>query len=96
MSTMELARQVDAALHEEEPESALHAVVRSLLSQGHSRLELVQALEGYRGQLASEGRDDDDELVLDIMAVLGGWASSTAVRNLLPPPCEAPQASSLS
>jgi hypothetical protein len=95
MMATELTERLDAALREEQPESALHGLVRSLLTEGHRRRELVDALETYRASLVREGRDEDDEAVLDIMAVLDGWASETAVRNLLPPPCVAPHASRL-
>jgi hypothetical protein len=88
----EVSQRVMAALREEEPESALHGAVHSLLSDGMGRRELYSALSEYRKQSIS---DDEDELILDIMAVLSGWASSTAVRNLLPPPCVAPDASRL-
>jgi hypothetical protein len=92
MSIGDIATRVDAALREEEPVFALHAVVYSFLREGHRRAELVDALEGFRERLEAEGRDEDDDRVLDIMAVLDGWASETAVRGLMPPPCEAPQA----
>lgn len=94
-----VATRVEVALREEEPETALRDVVRALLAEGYSRAELVAALERYRteppAELSSRRRDQGDELVLDVMAVLDGWASTIAVRNLLPPPCEAPHASRL-
>jgi hypothetical protein len=94
----DLVKRINAALHGEEPEAALHGAVHDLLAEGHGRKELVTALEDFRAEELGFGtrRPDDDELVLDIMAVLDGWASETAVRNLLPPPCVAPHASSLS
>lgn len=95
MNQGDVAARVDAALREEEPATALHAVVHSLLRAGHRRREIGDALEEYRKRLIAQGRQGDDELVLDILAVLDGHASATAVRRLLPPPCVAPQASSL-
>jgi hypothetical protein len=91
-----LTPRVDGALREGEPDLALRALVRDLLTEGHSRRELANALESYRGSLEEQGREDDDERILDVIAVLTGWASKTAVRNLLPPPCVAPHATSLS
>lgn len=89
-----LAQRFDAALHHEEPELALRAIVRKLLESGKSRRELVDILEEYRLRLEDRGEDEDP--VLDLMDVLAGWASETAVRNLMPPPCKAPRAVSLS
>jgi hypothetical protein len=86
--------RVRTALRTEEPELALRDVVRAMIEEGHRRAEVVQALEDYRERIHPD--EDADELLLDVMAVLGGWASTTAVRNLLPPPCVAPHASALS
>lgn len=84
------------ALRADEPEEALHGLIRSLLEEGFSRRDLLHALEAFRLQHELPGLwPDADELVLDMMAVLDGWASSTAVRNLMPPPCKAPRATSL-
>jgi hypothetical protein len=95
MRTEDLVR-VGEALREEQPDVALFAVARSLLAQGYSRKELADALEDYREHLPEKAHREDDDRILDIIAVLDGWASDTAVRNILPPPCVAPQATSLS
>jgi hypothetical protein len=93
-----IVKRLDAALAEENPELGLHYVVRELLTEGNSRLEIVDLLEEYRGVLEEQGRDAsiEDDLVIDIIAVLAGFASKTAVRNLIPPPCKAPHAVNLS
>jgi hypothetical protein len=99
----DLAARVDAALREEEPAVALHNLVRALLTEGYSRKQLTEVLEDYRRHVSDYSRDlsvqrleDDDDRILDVIAVLSGWASSTAERNLMPPPCVAPHATSLS
>lgn len=49
----------EAALRQEEPASALYAAIRGLLAEGRGRLELRNALEAYRHQLAVQGRAED-------------------------------------
>ncbi len=93
MSVNDLEIRVGAALGKEEPVRALRAAVRSLLEEGHSRRELVEVLEDYREHHSVP--EAQDERILDVMAVLDGWANETAVRNLLPPPCVAPHAQRL-
>jgi hypothetical protein len=93
----ELVKRLNAALAQPDPEMGFHYAVRELLTEGYSRLELVHLLEEYRGVLEEQGRDagPEDDLVIDMIAVLAGFASSSAVRNLIPPPCEAPHAVNL-
>jgi hypothetical protein len=63
-------------------------VIRSLLTDGRSRNEVAHILEGFREEHPLP--DEADDILLDQMAILDGLASSTAMRALLPPPCEAP------
>ena len=85
--TTDVAERLDAALRDEQPDSALYDTVRSLLIEGHTRGELVGMMQAYRASLPDD-REDDDEILLDIMALLDGWASQAAIREFLPPPCK--------
>lgn len=72
-----------------EPDPALRDVAQSFLIDGRSRRDVINIFEAARRRLSDE-QDYEDELLLDYIAVLAGWASSTAVRNLMPPPCKMP------
>ena len=91
MTRTDEVAEVERALQSEEPRSALRSVVSSLLTQGRTRVEVADTLETYREE--HELPDESDDLVLDVMAILVGLASSTAIRSLLPPPCVAPHLS---
>jgi hypothetical protein len=80
------------ALRDAEPESALRNVVRELLMAGRTRADVAQSLEDARGRLTDE-QETEDEMLLDLIGILTGWASHTAQRNLLPPPCKTPASS---
>jgi len=92
-ATNEIPERVASALGEPEPSLAVHALVTSLLSEGYSRRQLSGELENFRTERQPD--EDADDAIVDVIAVLDGWASDTAVRRLLPPPCVAPRASSL-
>lgn len=83
--------QVERALLQAEPSSALRSVIRSLLTQGRTRVEVADLLERFREK--NDLSDEVDDIVLDQLAILDGLASSTAIRALLPPPCVAPHLS---
>ena len=53
----------------------LAAVVKTSLAAGQSRAKAFAALTQLREELASAGRDEDEDVVLEVMDYLVGWAS---------------------
>ena len=70
-----LDAQFDAALHAPQPLLGLRETVRTLLAHGWTHDELLEALETYREQLGTAGRDADEDTVLEAMDFLVGWCS---------------------
>ncbi len=75
---MGLYQQFDEALHTEDSLHRLVEVVRSLLAQGYEREALVEEFEGFRKLLQEAGREEDEDVVLDVMDSLVGWCSPGA------------------
>lgn len=66
----------EAALRADDPVDQLSTVVRRLLrDSGLDREALLGELEAFREVLRAEGRDADEDLVLEVMDFLVGWAS---------------------
>ena len=64
-----------AAAGADEPLDRLSAVVKELIAEGQSRASLTDELEGLRTVLRGEGREDDEDVVLEVMDFLSGWCS---------------------
>lgn len=82
-------QEVLGAFQTPDAESALRDVVRSFLVAGRTRSDVANLLETARGRITDD-QEDEDEMLLDLIAVLVGMASHTAQRNLIPPPCKLP------
>jgi hypothetical protein len=66
--------QFDEALHAADPFGRLREVVRGLLVAGHERAVLYNELQCYVvDELRPDGRDEDEDVVLDVMDCLVGW-----------------------
>jgi len=57
------------------PLDGLREELRGLLDEGWSREALLRQLESDRELLRSEGRSDDEDILLEAMDFLSGWAS---------------------
>jgi hypothetical protein len=53
----------------------LAAVVKNHLAAGQDRADALAELTSFREQLADAGRDEDEDVVLEVMDYLVGWAS---------------------
>ncbi len=65
----------EQALRAENPLQALRSEIRSLLDEGWSREALLRQLESDRDVVRAEGRSDDEDVLLEAMDFLSGWAS---------------------
>jgi hypothetical protein len=53
----------------------LAAVVKNHLTGGQTRADALAELTRFREELASSGRDEDEDVVLEVMDYVVGWAS---------------------
>jgi hypothetical protein len=86
--------EVLGVLTSPDADARLRGIIQSYLMQGHSRRAAIDVLEAARGEL-SDAQEDEDELILDYIAILSGWASRTAQRNLIPKPCKLPSSAAV-
>jgi hypothetical protein len=73
-----MAQRVAQALRTDAPQTALVALVRALLAEGFDEGEALGVLERARAQLRQEGREADEDAVLEVMDLLVGWCSPGA------------------
>ena len=72
---MSAKEQFNVALHSEQPLWRLREVVQGLLVQGHERDAIAADLESFRSLLQESGRDEDEDIVLEVIDFLAGWCS---------------------
>jgi hypothetical protein len=63
------------ALDSSEPMLRIRDLVRSELEHGVSRAEVLGQLESLRIELRGVGREDAEDVVLDVMDFVSGWSS---------------------
>jgi hypothetical protein len=73
--TMTLLDQVEKALRADNPLRQLRAVAVEHLSGGMGRQELLDALEGVRAVLRSQGREADEDTVMEQMDIVADYCS---------------------
>jgi hypothetical protein len=64
-----------SALESERPYESIKEVVKASLSADAAREDLRLRLEAFRTELRGAGRDADDDVVLEVLDDLTGWAS---------------------
>lgn len=65
----------EQALRSEQPRECLSAVVRDRVVRGERREAILTDLERLRATLQVEGRDQDEDVVLEVMDFLAGFCS---------------------
>lgn len=79
MLTAEHRQAFEDSLRSTRPTVELSDVVRRLLKDSEdSRQSLLEELEEFRTVLRADHRDSDDDVVLEVMDFLVGWASPNA------------------
>jgi hypothetical protein len=66
------------AFETENPDSALTETIKGLLEQRYDRKILVHSLTHFGLMLRSEGKDEDEDIVLDLLDALTGWCHPSA------------------
>jgi hypothetical protein len=69
----------EAALRSDEPLSAMRAAIVGLSQRGYSRDSILGFLREFRENLSASHRTDDEDIVLEAMDLLTGWAGPGAV-----------------
>jgi hypothetical protein len=72
---MAITQDFYAALASEQPLERLRRTVARELESGVPRERLVAQLEDLRADLQANGREDDEDVVLEVMDFLTGWSS---------------------
>ncbi|MBA2447479.1 MAG: hypothetical protein H0V51_05580 [Chloroflexi bacterium] len=72
---MKRSERYEQALRSEQPRECLTAVVRDLVTKGGHREAILIELEDLRRILQVEGRDGDEDVVLEVMDFLVGFCS---------------------
>ncbi|MGH3112273.1 MAG: hypothetical protein ACRDOP_02265 [Gaiellaceae bacterium] len=72
---MAITQDFYAALASEKPLERLRRAVARELDAGVPRERLVAQLKDLRADLRASGREDDEDVVLEVMDFLTGWSS---------------------
>ncbi len=70
---MDHSNRLLQALAADQPLQRLREEVQSLLAKGYDRETLLAQLEGLRQRVRQEGRESDEDVILDVMDFLTGW-----------------------
>jgi hypothetical protein len=73
MTAVSVQERLVAALASDNRFGALYALTKSLVGEGHERQALVDEMERLREALHRENREDDEDVVLDVMDCLTGF-----------------------
>jgi hypothetical protein len=72
---MAVPSELYAALGSEKPLERLRRTVERELEAGVPRARLIAQLEDLRADLRASGREDDEDVVLEVMGFLTDWSS---------------------
>jgi len=72
---MAITEDFNAALASEKPLERLRRTVERELEAGVQRERLIAQLEDLRADLRASGRENDEDVVLEVMDFLTDWSS---------------------
>ena len=72
---MSNAERFNQALTCERPVACLREVVQQLVSQGETRESIYEDLEDFRALLRAGRREEDEDIVLEVMDFLTGFCA---------------------
>lgn len=72
---MAITQDFYAALASEKPLESLRRAVARELEAGVPRERLIAQLEELRADLRRSGREEDEDVVLEVMDFITGWSS---------------------
>jgi hypothetical protein len=83
---MKIDESIEKALHAPDPVKELRSLVEGLLAQGQSEETVLATLERARSQLRVDGREKDEDAVMDVMDFVVGWCSPRMRLSPASPP----------
>ncbi|MHC1730420.1 MAG: hypothetical protein AB9888_00080 [Bacteroidales bacterium] len=72
---MEIETLLESALRSTNPEESLIKLLKELIAQGYTRENLLGILSACHLKLMADGRDEDDDRILEVADYLEGWCS---------------------
>ena len=75
---MSVQERLANALCSDDPTASLADAVRGMVAQGQDRDRIYEELELLRTQLQKDGRESDDDVVLEVMDFITGFSSPHA------------------
>jgi hypothetical protein len=70
---MNLELQFEEALKSENPPKSLTELVKRLLKEGVKHEDIDKEVSRFHLFLMSQGRDEDDDIILELGTALDGW-----------------------
>jgi hypothetical protein len=68
----------EQALNSANPAEELRRLAERLSSQGHDRAAVLTKFDEARAQLREDARENDEDLLMDIMDRVAGWCAPNA------------------
>ncbi len=78
---MTIDASIEQALRSSEPYQQLRSLVEQLFVKGESRDSVLAVLESARQSLRDEGREEDEDVLLDVMDCVVGWCGPHAALS---------------
>jgi len=66
---------LEEALRSDNPFEEVRKLLKIMIAQGYEREKLVQELIDFALKLRAENREQDDDLILEMVDFLTGWCS---------------------
>lgn len=76
---MVIPEMIERALHTSNPFDELRSVVKQLFADGHDDKAVYNLFEETRAQLRTQGREAEEDMVMEVMDCLVGWCSPSQV-----------------
>jgi hypothetical protein len=73
MAKEKLINAITGCFDSQKPLEDIHRILESLLQAGYEKARMIADLEEYRMGLQSEGKQREEDLVLDGLDFLTGW-----------------------
>jgi len=66
---------LEEALRSDNPYEELRKLLKTMVAQGYERKKLIQELTDFALELRAANRENDEDLIFDMLDFLTGWCS---------------------